>query len=525
MADLARVALKGYCIEACKNVARSRLENKCSLIIQCFYRCFKSKRMLNLLKFQLYTQSSIIIQKYVRRKLAIKLLNLLRQKWKLYWSKKLTVYLEKLWTLRKDKLFKLALSTLKKNEREKMLGRKAIFIQKIIRGHQARTNYSIMLTKARNLLKLINSMALLIQTQFRRYICRKRYLLLILKLKSSKIILSTLSKWKKLQTYLKSRSAIKIQAKTRKLIMRLKYKKLLANIELKRISAIKIQSNYRRYIAVKRYKLFIQKLCENTSIAEVENISAPFELIKNSKSTYFLFAISYPFQDIIFDKSSEVLKWMVLNHFFSFNNRGIELGTLTHSILKQIHSEQEEIGTFLIEPTFNNNSISDISNLDSIVWDQPFLFSDDNSLIIWKFNQSIEVNLILNSTEMISENKIIQYHFEYKFRFSFQFNDTVNPTNLPFNLSKSFFDFWENKISYHRFLSVSEPDSSEEIKIQFHQKIFEVFQEPITVIELIPQPPEVEDILPNESSPPKPPPINYNLMASKIQVISSPHLC
>ena len=76
IADVAKKVLKHYCLTACDNVHRLRIETAASIIIQCAWRCCRARRRLRRLKRRKQRKNAIIIQSYTRRFLAI----LLRRK-------------------------------------------------------------------------------------------------------------------------------------------------------------------------------------------------------------------------------------------------------------------------------------------------------------------------------------------------------------------------------------------------------------------------------------------------------------
>jgi hypothetical protein len=215
IADFTKKTLKGYCISACVNVKRMRLERIKSIIIQCAYRCYRSKRILKTIIFIRRTKAVIIIQMLWRRYYSKKELKWRRAAYRLKLATNLSRLCQRRWreikkrkTLR-NRIIKHRLRILK------IKNYSALTIQRVARGIFGRIKAKLQLIKNKQqqdeLWKIRNLSSIKIQCMFRKFKATKKVYNIKKRIFSSNIINKNVNIWWYKRNFLRNKNSIIIQ--------------------------------------------------------------------------------------------------------------------------------------------------------------------------------------------------------------------------------------------------------------------------------------------------------------------------
>eukprot|EP01040_Poterioochromonas_malhamensis_P004548 gene4548-4876_t len=247
IADIAKATLKNYCIIACENVFRFRIETKAALIIQCFWRKYYAISLLRTLRFLRFTGASLKIQAIWRGKLARLQKNRLLEQLYLKKCRKLVRSVEQLYFQRKQRQYKHHLRQKRLERIKEQKKNAAITIQKLIRGVLAR--------KRCHHLKLLyqkrRAAAITIQSKFKAFAQRKRYLRYRNQKFSASVIIHRYGLWwyrYKIRWRKKRKAVILIQSVIRMFISRRKvtyWKRMKYLLEKEQLTLSCMETSFR----------------------------------------------------------------------------------------------------------------------------------------------------------------------------------------------------------------------------------------------------------------------------------------
>lgn len=138
IAEMAKKMLKGYCVTACENVCRFRIQTKAAIVMQCSFRVYFSKKYLARLLFVKKDNGAIKIQAIWRMRSAVIRREQLARELRLRQAEMLSLMVANLWNSRKQRLFKIAMLVALNIAKEKKILAASITIQRIYRGHLGR---------------------------------------------------------------------------------------------------------------------------------------------------------------------------------------------------------------------------------------------------------------------------------------------------------------------------------------------------------------------------------------------------
>ncbi len=281
--------MKNYCIIACENVFRFRIETKAALIIQCFWRKYYAISLLRTLRFLRFTGASLKIQAIWRGKLARLQKHRLLEQLYLKKCRKLVKSVEQLYFQRKQRQYKNHLRQKRLERLNEQKKNAAITIQKLIRGVLAR--------KCCHHLKLLYQMrrvaAITIQTKFKAFAQRKRYLRYRNQKFSASIIIHRYGLWwyrYKIRWRKKRKAVVLIQSVIRMFISRRKvtyWKRMKYLLEKEQLTLSSVETSFRVFLTA--YELSCNPLLTSLfpasqtshSISSTEGLHSESEIMKN----------------------------------------------------------------------------------------------------------------------------------------------------------------------------------------------------------------------------------------------------
>lgn len=281
--------MKNYCIIACENVFRFRIETKAALIIQCFWRKYYAISLLRTLRFLRFTGASLKIQAIWRGKLARLQKHRLLEQLYLKKCRKLVKSVEQLYFQRKQRQYKNHLRQKRLERLNEQKKNAAITIQKLIRGVLAR--------KFCHHLKLLYQKrrvaAITIQTKFKAFAQRKRYLRYRNQKFSASIIIHRYGLWwyrYKIRWRKKRKAVVLIQSVIRMFISKRKvtyWKRMKYLLEKEQLTLSSVETSFRVFLTA--YELSCNPLLTSLfpvlqtshSISSTEGLHSESEIMKN----------------------------------------------------------------------------------------------------------------------------------------------------------------------------------------------------------------------------------------------------
>lgn len=312
IADMAKLTLRLYYLNACDNVHRWRIETKAALIVQCSVRAFLARRKLFRLRFAWHTKAAVTIQAAWRRRRAVNLRNRLLAERLLRRQRRLAVVVEHLWEIRKAKLYRAALLIARRLALEKKRFLAARRIQQYYRGHNARRAFAHIWYQHQLMRRYRFHFASVLQKYFRRFRQRRHYLLYLQRQQHRQRAIRIVTSALALNRYL--------QQQRRRRQARLR--------ERRNAAAVTIQCWYRKLRAQKYVQLLRTPHISTTYTTPVE-ISV--ELAPKALG--------------IFQKRSAAffLQWCLKMCLVRFDLRdGFAAGSILHQVMRSVTTVQEQ---------------------------------------------------------------------------------------------------------------------------------------------------------------------------------------
>jgi hypothetical protein len=175
IAEVAKAALRKYCITACENVIVFRNRTAAAVAIQCALRKGRAQRKVKQMIFVKKTKAAVLIQTRIRIRIA-KLCRMRRFRERLLmWKKRLANVVTNLYNYRKQRMARIAMLIALRLAREKKELRAATNMQRMLRGHFGRLKYMRLDSFRLAARKRRNDAAVLIQSHMRRLKAMKWY--------------------------------------------------------------------------------------------------------------------------------------------------------------------------------------------------------------------------------------------------------------------------------------------------------------------------------------------------------------
>jgi hypothetical protein len=309
IAEVAKSTLRRYCVTACANVHRFRIHTKAALRIQCFWRLYYAKRLVKNLRLIRSTKAAILIQSLWRMKLSkllrLRLLKLLYQQR----AKKLVKTVERLFYERKEREYqrKLRRKRLMKLRQEKEYA--TIQIQTAFRGYYQRKRYLILLEEN----KRRRSASIMIQKHWKRYFMRKCYLNCLRRRKEASFLLAIwlLCRLRRVQYQKQRKACITMQSVIRMFIMKKRVTKLKREKYLREKENL-LLSSYELILSIQLSKEYYQSFFSHffsspstsPSLSSLQSVVSEKEQIHS----FLQFCLSYGILRIIKNHSNFVDK-------------------------------------------------------------------------------------------------------------------------------------------------------------------------------------------------------------------------
>ena len=234
IAELARRNLKGFYLAACYNVKLLRIRTRASIIMQCSWRMYYSKKRLCSLKYQKMVRLATRIQSVWRMKLAILLKHRLRKELQFRQQLRMVRVVDCLWIAYRYRQARNARILAMKLARERLEVLSSVSVQRCFRGFMGRRAFHERMKRRRDHLKRLNTAAAVIQCAVRmRFAVRRLNFLRQYNMSLKLIRRITLSWWHRRQ-WQRHRCAAVLQSAYRihrsmRLLDRLKHRKRMAD--------------------------------------------------------------------------------------------------------------------------------------------------------------------------------------------------------------------------------------------------------------------------------------------------------
>ena len=340
IAEFSKKTLRFYCVQACINVYRFRIDTQAVLVMQCAVRKYLAKKRVNRKRKRKQRKAAIKIQSRVRIILAKKLRKRLAAALLLKRQLRLSVVVHQLRNARKQRMARIALAISLRLAREKKEKLAAINIQRVFRGFSARRLYRILYEKHQELLRLRDKSAIKIQSITRRKLAMKRFQYWMSRKRSGMIIYCAVRQWWIQRKCQRRRAAIIIQRHIRGYLGRNK---------VVRLRQLREEEQLRAAVAIAS-ALTID--CIDEMILRVAKECLPHERNMN----IHVDMNSEVFASLVAQGPAHMITWCLANSIIEYrNSAGYQAGAVVQQVVRSVDTALASTDVPAL-PVSNNNA-------------------------------------------------------------------------------------------------------------------------------------------------------------------------